>query len=88
MTKYLLAIVAVVGMGTVGCGGNACEEQADRINDHIESCGGTVPAANDSAEENAGDKECTEDDEKTLTALADAFEKQSCEEVLIAYPKK
>ena len=88
MTKYLFAVAAVMGMATVGCGGNACEEQADRINDHIEGCGGTVPTAKDGDEQTAGDTECSDSKETDAKKAADTFTALKCEDVLVAFPKK
>ena len=88
MTKYLLAVVAVMGLATVGCGGNACEEQSDRINDKIEGCEGTVPAKQDNAEDAAGDTECSDTNEADAKKAADAFVALSCEEILVLFPKK
>ena len=77
MTKYsfvYVAFVAVVGMGTVGCGGDDCEDGADRIQAKFKECGNAVePAAAKDA-----DLECTEKRAAEAQRSAACYEAAKC----------
>lgn len=80
MTKAFF-VLTVLASAVVGCGGDECDEQVDRIHDYIESCDGAVPALAETKEE------CTAEYQKLLTQTADAFVKSNCDEVRKNYPK-
>lgn len=88
MKSYLMAAAVLLGLGATACGGNNCEEAADRINDRIETCGGTVPTAADAAEENAGNDQCTDADEEAANKAADDFDAVDCAVIKETYPPK
>lgn len=83
MTKYLLAVVAVMGMSTVACGGNKCDDAADRITAKIEECGGKAPAATDGEGDTA---ECTDEAATAAEKAATDFEAQDCEAIKAIFP--
>lgn len=77
MTKYLLAFVAVVGMGTVGCGGDDCTDGADRIKAKAEECGLTTGTTD--SDSSSSDAECTEEAGALAQKTATCYEAASCE---------
>lgn len=72
MTKYLLAIVAVVGFGTVACGGNDCEDAANRIADAISAC--SSASATETSTSTSTEQECTEELAAAAQKAADCIE--------------
>lgn len=80
MTKYLLALVAVMGlgMGAVACGGDDCEKFADAFADKAKECGCEVKE-NESSDE--GEKtECTDELAEQSRKALEELEKTSCED--------
>ena len=85
MTKYLLAFVAVVGMGTVGCSGSDCEDGAERTRAKLEECGIDIPES-DANEENAEEAECTEAAGTAAQKAATCAEATACgDDFLVKY---
>lgn len=78
MTKYLFACVAVVtlSLGSVACGGNACEDNAQKAADKIASCISTTETS--TSTESSTEVECTEELEAQTKKLADCYEAADC----------
>lgn len=80
MTKAFLLLTVALCAAAMGCKGDECDQQNDRINDYIESCDGLVPPETEK-------EECTAEAQKQLRDAADAFVKTTCESVRSRYPK-
>lgn len=78
MTKYLLAVVALMGMGAVGCGKDDCEDAADRLTAKMEECGMKTEG---SASASGSGAECTEEAGKAAQKLAGCYESADCKAI-------
>lgn len=78
--KKNLFVIALLGLGVfaVGCGGNDCEDAADRMAAKFDECG--IPTTNN-GESSGEEAECTEQAGKDAQALADKLEAASCDDV-------
>ena len=72
MTKYLFAAAALAAFGSVACGGNDCDDGADRTRAKRDECG------LESAEATASDAECTEEDGARAQRAAECYEAAEC----------
>lgn len=83
MTKYLLAFVAVVGlgMGSIACGGNACEDNAQTAADKIASCISTPGTSTSTSSSASTTVECTAEREAASKKLADCYSAAECKAI-------
>jgi hypothetical protein len=78
MKKFIVAGLVAASALFAGCGGNDCEEAADRIADKFEECGIQTTGGGDGGNNNA---ECTEATGEASQKLADCIEKATCDDV-------
>jgi muramoyltetrapeptide carboxypeptidase LdcA involved in peptidoglycan recycling len=77
MKKLVFAgLLGAAALFSTGCGANACEKAAQRIEDRLRACGLNVEEG-----EGDGGMECTEANAATQERLADCAEKASCDSV-------
>lgn len=77
MTKYLLAVVAVVGFSAVGCGGNDCDKLADDLAAKADECG--LSSGSGSATESSTETECTDAAATQAKKLSGCLENVTCD---------
>lgn len=71
-----LALMGLATAGVVGCGGNDCEDAADRIAAKAEECG---ISTTDGGSSDGAEVECTDELGAQSQCIAGCYESASCE---------